>query len=233
MTLSAAFAENIQKPNPGATVILWEIDHTHLGASTPLRFTNDNREDASIAFNSITYYAKEIRGRRFGHKAMDEKLAPTLEIGDVTGEIKNLCRQYGDFEDCKVTRTKTTAQYLDGGSAGANLSYPPSHWMIEKMKEGDKQTVVFTLKPYASLQGTKMPGEIYHKSTCTRKYHYHDGSNWIYGDCPYRHANGHFDEDGSSTTAANDLCARKESDCILRYGANSVLPIHIFPFMLS
>ena len=233
MTLDAAFAEHVQKPNPGAVVILWEIDHTPLGASTPLRYTSGTFENQFVSFNGVDYYSKGIEGRQFAHNSISEKTEPALEIEDITGEIKNLARTYSDFEDQVVTRIKTTEQYLDGGSAGVNLSYPPSYWRIDRIKEADNEKVVFTLKAYADMRNLKMPGEIFHKSTCTRKYHYYSGGSWVYGDCPYRHANGYFDGDGNSTSAGNDLCARKEADCILRYGSNSVLPIHIFPFMLS
>jgi len=239
MTLNANIAEDVQKPNPGELVELFELDTTIVGGPI-YRFTASQHEEAYVVYNGNTYYRLDVKATGFEFTGKGQLPRPTLSVGLIGAgagaAFRSAIRQYQDLVGCSVTRRRTFRRYLDGQEAASwAAQLPPDLYVIErKIGSIEGLMVEFELSALMDFEGKLIPGRQVIRDVCTRTYRIWNGSSFDAGTCPYTAAR-YYDSDGEIVVdPEEDDCGRKLSDCKLRFRnplvpVNEPLPTYAFP----
>lgn len=224
---------DIQKLEPGALVILYEVDMTAIGGSV-LRF-HGYTQQSSIWWQGLEYTPWAIDADGFELTGDSQQPAPTISVGNIgvdsagnaiPGVISQLCIQFDDLLDAKVIRHRTLGQYLDAVNfPGGNPTADPLQEMAAdifyvEQKTAETSTIVqFELRSALDLSTEMLPNKQIIAGVCW--WARSNGYRGAY--CGYTGA-AMFDKDGNPTTVtALDQCGGGVSDCKLRFGANGVL----------
>lgn len=237
MTLDPKIAIDVQEPAPGEFVILFELDTSLIisGGAT-YYFTQSRYESTSVQYNSQTYFPFDVEADGFEFRGKGQLPRPTIKLGLIgeTGApytLRGLIRQYGDLVGSKLTRRRTFRKYLDGQSDPDTVAqFPPDIYKVERKAYQDKAFIEWELSSYLDNEGKKLPGRQILRDSCTHRYRtWVSGTtfDYTYATCPYNGAS-YFNKDGDSTTAENDRCGYRLSDCKLRF-PNAPLPTRAFP----
>lgn len=119
----------LQKLEPGAEILLYELDGSDFGADT-LRFhghaiPHTPQELAAASASADQLPAKSIwwQGNEYGAWPMQIEgieansdgttVRPTLTVGNLNGRITALCLAFDNLLEFKLTMRHTMARYLD------------------------------------------------------------------------------------------------------------------------
>jgi len=230
MTTNAKIKQSNQEFTPGELVTLYELDMTDLGGTT-MYFTDTTLSGASVVFNGVTYVPIDVEtdGWEYDGKQLPR---PKIRIANTNKVLMAEIYAYGDLLGAVLTRRRTYTKYLDGQpDADPNAQFPVDVYVVEQKTLQNKFMVEWELSAYMDYTGTKIPKGRLLRDTCTHIYRKWTGSVFDYtkATCPYTGTN-YFKKDGTVTTAANDSCGRKYSDCKLRYpNKDDELPTKAFP----
>lgn len=221
----------VQKTETSEYIELWELDLTIFSDSI-YYFTVNAKESGDVVWNGNTYTPMDIEANGF---EWDGTRLPTPKLSfSLTNQvIRTFILSYGDMLGAKVTRTRTYRKFLDGEpTANPNEYFSKDVYIINQKTTENKFLVELELSSYLDQQNIEVP--LRRTITfCPWKYRRYNGSGFDYiasdNACPYTGTN-YFDENGTSTTIANDKCSRTvETGCKPRFGATAELPFGGFP----
>lgn len=233
MTTNAKIAADTQQPDVGELVVLYVLDMTELGGSV-LRFTENTTISGStrtaVKFQGVTYFPMDIDSDGWDVSGEGTMPRPKIRCNNTELTLQAYINLYDDLIDATVYRKKTFSKYLDSAPlADSAAEFPTDVYRIERKTAQNKNFVEFELASEMDLEGKKVPARLVLRDTCSHAYRiYSDGSfSYDHATCPYT-GTDYFKQDGTSTTAANDKCGKRLSDCELRYGTEP-LPFRGFP----
>ena len=194
-----------------------------------MAFSQSGSVASPISFNGNTYIPINCKAEGFEFTSKNQlprPLFPVSIVGDTGSALRTLIRDYDDLIGIPFTRRRTFSQYL--GSTG-QPEMPQDVYAIERKIVQNNLFVKWELSAFMDHEGKKIPGRLILKDNCTHVYRiYSDGSfDYSIATCPYT-GTSYYDKNGNVTSAANDKCGKKLSDCKLRF-PDSPLPTRSFP----
>ena len=231
MTYNAKIAKSNQTAAPGQLIHLYELDLTDLGGGISY-FTENTLSGSSVYFNGVEYVPIDCETEGW-ELTGDQPPRPKFRIANTSKALMSEIYAYEDLLGAKVTRRRTYRKYLDGeAEADSNAQFPVDIFVVQQKTAQNKIYVEWELSAYIDQSNVKLPKRHRLRDTCTHRYRSWTGSVFSYTNatCPYTGTN-YFKRDGSVTTAANDNCGKKLSDCKLRYPNRMTdeLPTRSFP----
>jgi lambda family phage minor tail protein L len=235
MSLSAVS----QSLTPGAEIFLYRLDATAANAGIHYFVQAKQVNGQPLTFGGQAYTPIDISVEDFESNAGGVLPTPKMQIGNSDSFIQDMVNLYGDLAGCEIRRVRTFARFLDGfPEADPNSFVGPDVFRIERKSNESPVFIEWELSAAIDQEGKMLPGRQYLRDVCTRRYRRFDPTNpaahpdgYVYPTvhpCPYSGAAA-FTPAGAPTTAANDRCGRKDSDCRLRFGEDGVLPTGAFP----
>lgn len=225
-----SYQAEIQKPDIGRVVRLFRIDITPLGGPV-YHFTSSYENPTPVKYQNIEYTPIPIEAEGFEITANGMLPQPKLRLSAVNTLASALIHDYRDLVGARVTRLRTLERFLDGKpDADPDAHFPPEIYRIDRKAAHNKVMVEWDLAPAIDQEGTRLPRRQVLRDTCTWRYRIYTGSGFDYSraTCPYTGSN-YYDDMGNPTTASNDRCGKRLSDCRLRFGQNAALPFGGFP----
>jgi len=227
-------ASESQKPDVGELITLYQLDATHVGASSIWYFTQAVKDTGPVFFNSQEYTPIDIKAEGFDVSTGGTLARPKLAVSNVDSTLASEIIEYNDLLGCKLIRIRTLSKYLDGEpAADPTVEFPRDVYTIHQKVIQNKQIVQWELAAKIDMNNLKIPRRQILRDTCTHTYRYYS-SGFVYTNisCPYT-GSSYFTFDGTPTTNADeDVCGRKLSDCKLRYPLTTdQLPTRAFPMV--
>lgn len=221
-----------------AIVTLFTLDttpcHTMNGVQVTqgqvFNWTPGTLGDAPVYFGGVEYLPMAINGTDYEWTGQGTPPMPKLQVQNLGGIIAGLTMTLDDLVGAKVTRTRTFKKHLDGQpEADPNTYFEPDEFYINRKSLHDKNSIEFELAtPFEELN-RQIPATIVMRNSCRHSYRQFVNGQWIYGTCPYA---GSAMFDGSNnpvTSQGQDVCSRRLSGCLARFGQKAPLPIKAFP----
>lgn len=228
---SASIAEAQQRLELGSFVELFTLDVSSLGGGIIYWTPSRAKDGEPIVWQGNTYTTVDVQTEGFERSASGTLPTPRLTVGNADNLVSALLSLYGDILGCTITRTRTLYEFMDGQpGADPNAQWPLDIFKVERKISENKNTVVLELSAAIDQEGTKLPRQVMLRDVCTQIYRRWNGTAFDYTNatCPYVGAPC-FNKLGASTTASNDQCGLRVSDCKLRFGATAELPFQGFP----
>jgi lambda family phage minor tail protein L len=234
-TLSAA----AQSLTPGERIALYRLDATSIGGGVRFFTQATDESGIGISFGGQTYIASDIIVEQFETNAGGVLPTPTMRIANTDLMIQALVNEFGDLAGCELRRVRTFKRFLDGQPDADPLKFiGPDVFRIERKTDENPVFIEWELSAAIDQEGKLLPGRQFIRDTCTRRYRIYDPTSpraasdgYVYSNvfpCQYSGGNA-WTSTGQPTTAANDVCGRKDSDCQLRFG--NVRKTSAFPAM--
>ncbi|MTH61207.1 phage minor tail protein L [Paracoccus litorisediminis] len=220
------------KLDPSALVSLFQLDATEIGGLTH-NFTTETRAGAAISFGGTTFTSVPIQISGMTVSGQGALQTPTLSIANTDGLIQQIVNTWGDLEGARLTRWRTFARFLDGGTdPDGSAFYGPDVFIIDRKSSDTPEQIQWELSALIDKQGVYI-GRTVIRDTCLWRYRtYRPASgNFDYSkaQCPYAGSN-YFDENNVATAdPAKDRPARNLECCRKRFGQKAVLPFGGFP----
>ena len=217
----------IQKLEPSAIIELFEMKLTENvnGISTTFRYhagTNELRGD--IVFDSKTYEAFPIEVDGFEVTTKGSLPRPSMKIANASNAISALLLLYNPLK-AQVKRIRTCKKFLDSANfSGTNPTADPTAkfedeiWYIDRVANENPQFVEFELTSKLDLTNLALP---------RRQVLEHCPWQYRGSECGYK-GTRYFDLNDTSTTKANDVCAKRYTSCAKRF-TTGPLPFGGFP----
>lgn len=221
--------DDLQSLSPGAIVEMFVIDTTELGGGI-FRYVDGNDQAASILWQGNTYVPMDISAEGFEITSKGALPTPTLTVSNITRVLSAAIIQFDDLVGAKFYRYRTLAKYLDGRpAADPDAHFPFDSYVVDHKTEHNKIQIKWALSAAMDQEGRMLPGRQVLRDTCTHRYRVWNGSTHVYTNatCPYV-SGSYYDANGVASSAANDVCGKRYSDCKLRYGS-APLPTRAFP----
>jgi lambda family phage minor tail protein L len=228
MTLDSNIASDVQEFNVGNYIELYELDLTSLGGSIA-RITSHVTSTTPITFNGNVYLPINCKSEGFEVTSKNQLPRPTFTVcvvGDTGYALRTLIRDYDDLCGIPFTRRRTFSKYL-GGIGQPEL--PQDVYVVERKIAQNSIYIQWELSAFMDHEGKMIPGRLVLKDNCTHVYRiYSDGEfSYTKATCPYT-GTDYYDINGDVTTAPNDKCGKRLSDCKLRF-PDEPLPTRQFP----
>jgi lambda family phage minor tail protein L len=223
-----------QQLNPGTLIDLFDINLTETGVGIVYHFTPGPIGSQKPRWKGVTYEPLPITASGFEKNGRGEQPTPTLSMPATELIIASVVA-LDDLRRAKVTRWQVYSDNLDNGSFPSDSYFPPEVYIIQQKVRHNTSTGVieWQLSTGLDLWGDIVPRRIATQNTCLWRYRVWDGGAWSYerATCPYSGA-AMFNEDGVPVAnPVQDKCGKTLSDCELRFGINSPLPLGSFPGM--
>lgn len=231
---------DVQLLEPGAKIVLYELDTTFLGGD--LRRFHGYRQQGNITWQGNTYIPWAIDESGFAKDGTNQQPTPTLKVGNIgvdgsgnpqAGVISALCILLDDLVGGKLTRHITLGQYLDavnfpGGinpSADASQEFPPDIWFIEMKTAETSEIVEFQLSSALDFNGIQLPNRQIIANACS--WIRIGGYRGAY--CQYTGTNKFDVNNNPVSDPSLDVCSGTLSACTIRFGSGNVLNYGSFP----
>ena len=217
---------------PSAPLELFEIDLTPWGGAV-LRFhAGTNQLGQPVVWAGETYQPMPIQAEGFEFKS-GQAPTPKLRIANINGAITGFILDYEEILGAKVSRIRTSAQYLDAVNfpdgnphADPEAQLPTEIWYIDRRATETKVFVEFELSSSFDVLGDQLPGRQIIANICPATYRDPDtGCGWS----PDPVSGPFFDRLDAPTTAVNDQCSRRLSGCRCRFGQVAQIDFMGFP----
>lgn len=218
------FLADVQKLEPGAKILLFEVDATPIGGDVA-RF-HAHTKNGSIIWQGNEYKPWPVNASGFGMSGEGQQPTPTVTLGNVGGAISSLCIALDDLVGAKVIVHTTFRHYLDAinfpaGNPGANPNEEAVQlWYVSRKSREDNVSVQFDLLSPANFNGQVLPARPIIR-LCT--WQYRDA------DCGYTGGPVADGNDEATTDPSVDTCGKRVKSCKLRFGATNPLPHGGFP----
>lgn len=215
-----------QSLEPGTLVSLYTVDVSPLGVPQMWHFTNGTE----VQFRGVTYSAADVEVEGFEWNGQGAMPRPKIRVSNSTRMLSGIARTFNDLVGARFIRIRTYAQFLDGmPSADPAETFGIDIFSFEQKVAHDKYQIEWVLSAAMDQQGRMIPGRKVIRDVCMWRYrHFKDGAfDYSKVECPYTGA-ASFDRFGEPTTAENDRCGKRISDCEKRFG-NGELPYGGFP----
>lgn len=226
VTLSAA----AQSLTPGEVVFLYRLDASSVHAGIRY-FTQSNDGSTSIpgvTYGGLFYTGTDISVTDFETNAGGVLPTPKMSISNTDLMIQALVNQYGDLAGSEIRRIRTFKRFLDNGADADPAAYiGPDVFRIERKADENPAFIEWELSAAIDQEDKMLPGRQFIRDTCQRRYRIYDptspaaaGDGFVYSAVfPCQHTGTtYFNSLGIATDAAHDVCGRKDSDCVARFG---------------
>lgn len=225
--------EDLQKPDVGDIVELFQLDATSLGAPNIFFFTKEVNPDGTfIVYGGETYTFIDIEADGFLVSSDGAQPKPILRLAVIDPIIRAAVRIYNDLLGARLTRIRTFRKHLDNGEEPDGGAQFGGNLFILDHKQIENNTYIeWLMATPLDHRELKLPKRLVNKRHCDHRYREWDAGSQTFTPktCPY--VGGlFFNTSGASiSNPAEDMCGKRLSDCKLRFGDNGILPIHIFP----
>jgi lambda family phage minor tail protein L len=207
MSDSPKIAREVQKLNQDALIELYLLDLTEQGGPVTFFHNESINGEGELVFGGDTYMPIPFEARGFTSSA-DSQPTPTITIGNVSGFITALARDYDDLRGARIVRTRTFRKHLaDGADPDGEARFSEDIFYVDRKQSENKMFAEFALGSALDVEGVQLPA----RRILTRcRWQFKDGVG-----CPYT---------GSDTT-----CDKTVQACAEKFGDNNPLPFGGFP----
>lgn len=218
--------------SPDALVALYQLDLTSIGGLM-LNFTTENRAGSKISFGGTEFVSVPVEISGMTTSGQGALQTPTLSIANTDGLIQQIVNSMGDLEGCRLTRWRTFARFLDGGSSpDASTFYGPDVYVIDRKSSDTPEVIQWELSALIDKQGMYV-GRTVIRDTCMWRYREWNATTgtWDYSKavCPYA-GTKYFDINNQEVSSPSaDVPSRNVGCCKARFGENAALPFGGFP----
>lgn len=219
----------VQTSSPGALVTLLRVDLTNVGEG--VYYLTRGKD---VVFGGQAYQPADIEFSGLETSGAGSLPTPRIKIATSNGFIRGIVNAYGDaILGCEVRRVRTFERFLDGmPDADPESYFGPDIFLIERRASENPIFVEYELSTSLDNEGAKLPRRQILRDACPKRYRRYDpvatGFDYSKATCPYA-GTSYFTAQGEATTAENDRCGRKISDCWLRFGKQNPVPFGGFP----
>lgn len=231
---------DMQKLEPGAKIILYELDMTEIGGGTLL--FHGYPQSGPIVWQANTYSPWSIQAEGFAKTGEGQQPNPTLRVGNIgqsedgetiAGVISSLCIYLDDLVGAKLIRHITLAHYLDAvnfpdginPTADPTQEFVPDIWIVEQKTAETSAIVEFMLSSVLDFNNQQLPARQIIGSVC--QWIRTGGYRGPY--CQYT-GDAMFDlDDNPVTDPSQDKCAGYVNSCKIRFGEFEVINFGGFP----
>ena len=237
-----------QSLTPDALVELYELDTTALtnlngvtGTGSVYHWCPGTIGASPVVMAGVTYVPLPIEASGFDWNGQGKLPQPKLRITNVGGVAAALVIEFNDLLGAEVTRTTVFQRFLDGQSeADPSATFAPESYTVNRKSSHTRSAIEFELRATFDAQGVMLPKRQVIRNTCLQTYRAWNAStgSFIPGSCPWvgnvgGYGQPYFKLDGTGTSdPAKDVCGKKLSDCLARFGtftSNPALPFGGFP----
>jgi lambda family phage minor tail protein L len=180
---------------PDTLVDLYEIDFSNLqpnfeelndlyginiGADTTYRFCPMINGTNPVVWQGKSYQPLPIKMEGFEQKSDGRLPRPTFSLANPDGLFSKIIHSNQDFANCKITRKRTYARFLDaenfpGGENPFGDPDPNSHliddvYFVNRKQEENKQFVQFELVSALELEDSFVPARVVLAGYCNFTY---------------------------------------------------------------
>ena len=186
---------------PDTLVDMYEIDFSNLqhnfdmlkdlygvnfGADTVYRFCPMVNLTNPVYWQGKGYQPLPVKMEGFEHKSDGRLPRPSMTIANPEGIFSKIVRSNQDFSNCKVTRKRTYARFLDSdnflnrnsnekgenpfGKPDPDSHYPDDIYYINKKVTENSEVISFELVSSLELQGSDVPARVVVSSFCPWTY---------------------------------------------------------------
>jgi lambda family phage minor tail protein L len=233
MTITTSLATTAQSLQPGDLVTLFDIDTSSAGGTDIFYLCPGTLANGTApVWKGHTYVPFPIMADGFEWNGRGPLPKPKLTVSNVAGLLLPSVIQNNDLLGAKVTRWKTFVKYLDGQSnADPNSYFGPEIYYIDRKSAQTKTMMEFELASSLDQQGVMIPRRQFIRDTCSETYRRWDATHNIFvtGTCPYAGSNKFKVDDTPTANSAEDVCSKRLSGCIARFGTNAELPYSGWP----
>lgn len=194
---------------PDTLIDLYEIDFSNLqsnfemledlygmniGAETVYRFCPMINGTNPIVWQGKSYQPLPVKMEGFEQKSDGRLPRPTMTIANPEGMFSKIIHSNQDFANCKVTRKRTYARFLDDenfqnrnlnnvgvnpfGKADSNSHLPDDIYFINKKNQENRQYIEFELVSSLELEDSPVPARIILSDYCGWTYRCNVGCNY-------------------------------------------------------
>jgi lambda family phage minor tail protein L len=248
---------DIQKFDVGEVVQLFDLDTVPIGGSEVYRFTPSSYTTEAIRWRGFTYMPIDVQATGFQWSTTGALPTPTLTVSGATTAVPGIMATlsavliaYDNLRGAYVTRWRTLKKYLDNAATSDVVQYLQADiYVVNKKSAHNRFMIEWELCSVVDFQGQKLPRRQVLKDFCTHVYRVYNSYRsategrdvFDYNPsgrgttCPWTAMTGgpaftnYYTADGTVTTVANDVCGKRTSDCILRFGVDGRLPTTAFP----
>ena len=230
--MPTGFTEEIQRFVPSNLISLFSLDCTSLGGSV-VTFTGSQDAAGPIVFGGVTYYPLPIETSGFEINAAGSLPTPTIKILNIP-EFQALVIEYGDLIGAVLTRIRTFATFLDNGDTpDPTAFYPPDIWTVDRKSNLNKVFIEFELAASTDQQGRQIPGRQVMQNFCDQIYRHYNPNTGLFtytkATCPYTGTQYFDTNDNPVVSPSADVCGKRLTSCVCRFGSGNPLPTHAFP----
>lgn len=231
---NAAIRRAGQSLTPGDLVALYIIDLSTIGVNQQFAFTSMAQgASGPIAFRGIAYAPLDVQCDGFEMTASGAIPQPTISVTNVTRVMSSAAALYGDLVGARLIRTRTYAQFLDGGATpDPEAAYAQDIYVFDQKTAQTKHAITWTLAAAMDQEGVMLPKRLIIRDVCLWRYRRWNPETQTFDytgvQCPY--TGDPKDADGKPTTPDKDMPSRHITTCCkARFGAGAQLPYGGFP----
>jgi lambda family phage minor tail protein L len=182
----------------------------------------------------VQYPAIDIEAKGFAWDGKGAFPTPTLRISNVGGLVSSAVITLKDLVGATVTRIRTLAEHLDGGSEPDSGKYfPLDIFTVEQKTKANNIFVEWRLSSVLDAADVQLPGRPILRDVCTRQYRIYDSLtdtfDYSLADCPYSGSRFYNENDREVNTKSADNCSKRITGCKARFGKRAELPTWAFP----
>lgn len=224
-----------QSLNPTSLVSLYTVDARNIGYSL-MQFCAEREADGSIvSFQGRQFPYLAVKAEGFEWSSDGTMPRPKLTVSSLNPVLFSLIVETSGLMGAMVIRERTLEQFLDGHKdATLGLKYATDIFMVSRIMSMDKEKITFELCCPLDLPRCELPARKALRTVCPWHYRRWNSATgqFVYATttraCPYT-GTKYFNKNGEVVTSASlDVCGRRLSDCVKRFGRNN-LPYGGFP----
>lgn len=215
-------ARDLQALSQDAIIALYALDLNPIGVAQVLRFCNFMQTNGNVSLGGVAYSAIPVEAEGFEYNGRGQLPTPRIRVSNVLGLFTPLLLQYQDLVGAKLTRIRTFAKHLDGGSnPNASATTEPDIYFVERKASESRLEVTWELRSSLDLSNVQLPGRRIMANLC----------GWQYRSASCGFTGGAVADiyDRPTNNIAKDECGRRLTSCELRFGVNQPLPYGGFP----
>lgn len=225
----STIAAELAKLSPSARIDLYVIDLTPLNGPLIRLHAGLNKLMQPVVWQGEQYVGFPIQAEGFDVRADGTQPRPTITASNLYGSLNAAVREYNRLVGARLIRKRTRARFLDAVNfpGGVNPDADPTAaiaddvWVFDRIGNRDKFRISWELANPLDQPGRVVPARQCRNTVCTWEYRSADCG---YAGLPVAKA-----DDTPTSNPTEDRCSLLVSGCKLRFGADALLPIGIFP----
>jgi lambda family phage minor tail protein L len=174
--------------------MLEDLYGINIGADAIYRFCPMINGTNPIVWQGNSYQPLPVKMDGFEQKSDGRLPRPTMTIANPEGIFSKIVHSNKDFSNCKVTRKRTYARFLDDenfqnrnlnaagqnpfGEADPNSHLPDDVYFINKKSQENRKYIQFELVSSLELENSPVPARVVLSSYCNWTYRCNIGCNY-------------------------------------------------------